>query len=118
MLIMFGLRTTTALTANLCLALGALGSGGVASALLSSGSAFAADLPGKVAVVETQPACKATLSTPAFGPTIKQNADPLCVTLPGLGDIYVGAAFSGYAYHQTNPFPFALSPIPGEIVDR
>jgi hypothetical protein len=118
MLIMFGLRTRTALTANLCLALGALGSGGVASALLSSGSAFAADLPGKVAVVETQQACKATLSTPAFGPTIKQNADPLCVTLPGLGDIYVGAAFSGYAYHQTNPFPFALSPVPGEIVDR
>ncbi|WP_209437032.1 porin [Methylobacterium variabile] len=78
-------------------------------ALLSSGFAHAADLaapaPAPVAVVER---CKATLSLPAYGGFIKPNPNPSCFTLGGFGDIYVGGAITGYAYTQTNPFPYAL----------
>lgn len=88
-------------------------------ALLSSGSAFAADLaapaPAPVAVVER---CKATLSLPAYGGIIKPNPNPSCITLGGFGDIYVGGALTGYAYTQTNPFPFSFAPLPSDRAAR
>ncbi|KMO11625.1 hypothetical protein SQ03_26540 [Methylobacterium platani JCM 14648] len=88
-------------------------------ALLSSGSAFAADLaapaPAPVAVVES---CKATLSLPAYGGVIKPNPNPSCFTLGGFGDIYVGGALTGYAYTQTNPFPFSSAPLPSDRAGR
>jgi hypothetical protein len=88
-------------------------------ALLSTGSALAADLaapaPAPVAVVER---CKATLSLPAYGGVIKPNPNPSCFTLGGFGDIYVGGAITGYAYTQTNPFPFSAAPLPSDRAAR
>jgi hypothetical protein len=81
-------------------------------------SAFAADLPAKGAAPAAPQACKATLSLPAFGGIIKQNPDPACLTIGGLGDIYVGGALSGYAYAQTNPFPFSPAPLPNDRAGR
>jgi hypothetical protein len=81
-------------------------------------SAFAADLPAKGAAPAVPQACKATLSLPAFGGIIKQNPDPACLTIGGLGDIYVGGALSGYAYAQTNPFPFSPAPLPNDRAGR
>ncbi len=88
-------------------------------ALLSTGSALAADLaapaPAPVAVVEH---CKATLSLPAYGGVIKPNPNPTCFTLGGFGDIYVGGAITGYAYTQSNPFPFSAAPLPSDRAAR
>ncbi|WP_279358717.1 porin [Methylobacterium indicum] len=88
-------------------------------ALLSTGSALAADLaapaPAPVAVVEH---CKATLSLPAYGGVIKPNPNPSCFALGGFGDIYVGGAITGYAYTQTNPFPFSAAPLPSDRAAR
>ena len=76
--------------------------------ILSGAGALAADLPAKAAPAPAVPeSCKATISLPAFGGTIKQNPNPICLTVGGFGDIYVGGALSGYAYTQTNQFPFS-----------
>lgn len=84
---------------------------------LAAGHARAADMPAPPApapvVVET---CKAAITFPAFGGVIKQNPNPACLTT-GIGDIYVGGAVTGYAYHSTNPFSGLLAP-PGVPADR
>src|SRR3954463_197034 len=59
---------------------------------------------------ESKGPCKATITFPAFGGVIKQNPDPACFTLPGAGEIYLGGALTGYAYRETNPFPFTTPP--------
>lgn len=81
-------------------------------------TAFAADLPAKGAPPAAPETCKATISLPAFGGIIKQNPNPACLTIGGLGDIYVGGALSGYAYAQTNPFPFSPAPLPNDRAGR
>ena len=91
---------------------------GVAALGLAQG-ALAADLPAKAAPAPAVPeSCKATISLPAFGGTIKQNPNPICLTVGGFGDIYVGGALSGYAYTQTNQFPFSAAPLPSDRSDR
>ncbi|WP_336489639.1 porin [Methylobacterium nigriterrae] len=92
----------------------------LAALLLSSGTALAADLaapvtPVPVAVPES---CKATLSLPAFNGVIKASPNPACFTVPGFGDIYVGGAVTGYAYTQTNQFPFSAAPLPSDRAAR
>lgn len=83
---------------------------GLTAALLSSVSAHAADLPMRAApppVVEEH--CKTAITTPTFGPTIKQNPNPACWVSP-IGDLYFGGALSGYAYHFDDPFS-PVSPV-------
>ena len=88
-------------------------------ALLSSGFAYAADLAAPAsAPVAVAERCKATLSLPAYGGVIKPNPNPTCFTLGGFGDIYVGGAITGYAYTQTNPFPFSAAPLPSDRAAR
>lgn len=88
--------------------------------LATSGStAWSADLAGRSAPAAPVPeTCKATISLPAFGGIIKQNPNPVCFTIGGFGDIYVGGALTGYAYTQTNPFPFSPAPLPSDRGDR
>jgi hypothetical protein len=74
-------------------------------AVCLAGGVAAADLRAKAPVPVVPQACKATLIGPSFGPTIKANPDPFCFPTPA-GEIYVGGAFTGYAYTQTNPTPF------------
>ena len=114
---MFGLHPRTTITARISQVLGAVASGAVAAVLLSSGPAYSADgsaaeAPAPAAPKAAEPAkpCKATLSFPAYGGIIKQNPDPGCFTLPGVGDIYLGFALTGYAYEQTHPFPLSNNP--------
>jgi hypothetical protein len=82
------------------------------AALLSSACAYAADIPAPAAPAPAPTAalCKAAISLPALGGVIKQNPNPVCFTIAGFGDIYVGGAMTGYAYTQTNPFAAALAP--------
>src|SRR3954454_4549288 len=122
---MFGLRTRTTITARISQFLGVVASGAVAAVLLSSGAAFSADgsaseapAPASPKAAEPPKPCKATLSFPAYGGIIKQNPDPGCFTLPGLGDIYLGFALTGYAYEQTHPFPFPTIPLPTDRTGR
>ena len=122
---MFGLRTRTTITARISQFLGVVASGAVAAVLLSSGSAYSADgstseapAPAAPKAAEPPKPCKATLSFPAYGGIIKQNPDPGCFTLPGLGDIYLGFALTGYAYEQTHPFPFPTIPLPTDRTGR
>ena len=83
---------------------------GLAAALLSSVSAYAADLPTKAAPpIMVEEHCKAAISTPAFGATIKANPSPSCWASP-VGDIYFGGALTGYAYGTTNPFSTSFAP--------
>lgn len=77
-----------------------------------------ADLRTPAPVAPPPDACKATISLPAFGSTIKANPDPICFGIPGFGDIYVGGALTGYAYTQTNPLPFSPAPLPSDRGDR
>ncbi|MCE4225643.1 porin [Methylobacterium sp. C25] len=74
-------------------------------ALLATGSAYAADMSSAApAPVPAAPEhCKATISTPAYGPTIKANPNPSCFASP-IGDIYVGGAVTGVAYNFSPPF--------------
>lgn len=89
---------------------------GLAGMLLSTTSVLAADLPTKSAPpVFVEEHCKAAISTPTFGPTIKANPNPACWTSP-IGDIYFGGAFAGYYYHTTNHF--ADFGLPGTDRDR
>ncbi|MCE4223289.1 porin [Methylobacterium sp. C25] len=87
-------------------------------ALLAAGNAFAADLPAKAAppvIVEEH--CKAALSTPSYGPTIKAPTDNNCWASP-IGDLYLGGALSGYAYSfQSAQFAYA-APTPGTDPER
>lgn len=72
-----------------------------AVALLFASAAFSAD-PAAVPVADPGP-CKATISNPAHGPTIKANPNPACFSSP-IGDLYVGGVASGYFYHAAPPF--------------
>jgi hypothetical protein len=85
--------------------------------LLSSVCAYAADLKAPVAPAPVPASCKAEITFPAYGGFIKQNPNPACLTIGGLGDIYVGGAVSGYFYTQSNQFPAAFAP-PGVSGDR
>ncbi len=87
-------------------------------ALTWCGDALAADVPAAPAPVATPASCKTALSLPAYGGIIKQNPDPACLTIPGFGDLYVGGAVTGYAYTQTNPFPFSPAPLPNDRAGR
>ena len=79
--------------------------------LLAAGTAFAADLPSKAAApVVVEEHCKATISTPSFGPTIKAPTSSSCWASP-IGDLYLGGALSGYAYSFSNPFSTSLAPL-------
>ncbi|ACL59349.1 porin [Methylobacterium nodulans] len=90
----------------------------MAALALMSGYAQAADMPAAPAPASAPQACKATISFPAFNGPIKQNPDPTCFTIGGFGDIYVGGALTGYAYTQTNPFPFSAAPLPSDRAAR
>ncbi|TXN20700.1 porin [Methylobacterium sp. WL9] len=80
-------------------------------ALLAAGSAFAADLPSKAAApILVEEHCKAAISTPGYGPTIKAPATSSCWASP-IGDLYLGGAFSAMAYSFSNPFNAALTPV-------
>ncbi len=88
---------------------------GLAAALLSSTTAFAADMPAPAPVPAPAEPCKATLIGPAYGGVIKANPNPTCFAVGSLGDIYVGGALTGYGYVQSNPFSnFATPAAPGE----
>ncbi len=81
--------------------------------------AGAADIPGpRAAVVAVPESCKTAITLPALSVTIKQNPDPACLTIPGFGDLYFGGALTGYAYTQSNPFPFSPAPLPNDRVSR
>ena len=84
------------------------------AAVLSAFGAKAADAPAAAA----GGACKVEISTPAFGPTIKANPNPNCFNVPGLGEFYVGGAFTGYGYTQSNPFPFSTTTLPSDRKER
>lgn len=87
-------------------------------ALMTAGSAFAADLPAKIAPVPVVETCKVAISFPAYAGFIKQNASPICLQT-GIGEIYVGGAATGYAYHYDNPFSTLYTPlVPGVTDDR
>ena len=82
------------------------------SALLASGAAGrAADMPTPAAPAGP---CKATLTFPAYGGLITQNPNPGCITLPGVGDIYVGGAITGYAFTQSNAFAPSTTTLPSD----
>ncbi len=71
--------------------------------LLIAGSAIAADIsaaPPRPGVPEH---CKATISSPVYGGTIKANPNPACFE-SAIGDVYVGGAVSGMAYNFSPPF--------------
>src|ERR1700712_4881179 len=85
--------------------------------LLCVGQVSAADLAAKPAPPPVPEACKVAITFPAYGGVIKQNPNPTCFTIGGLGEIYVGGAVTGYAYTQTNPFNAAVTP-PGVPADR
>lgn len=91
--------------------------GGLAAAAFSTGQALAADMPVPV-LPEVAKTCGATLSFPSYNGPIKANPNPNCLTVPGFGDIYVGGAITGYAYTQTNPFPFSPAPLPSDRAAR
>ncbi|WP_375456414.1 porin [uncultured Methylobacterium sp.] len=85
--------------------------------LLCAGQVSAADLAAKPAPAPVPESCKVAITFPAYGGVIKQNPNPSCFTIAGIGEIYVGGAVTGYAYTQTNPFPAAFAP-PGVPPDR
>ncbi|GJE61020.1 porin [Methylobacterium trifolii] len=87
-------------------------------ATMAAGYAQAADLPSKVVPVPVPEHCKAPITFPSFGGVIKQNPNPACFTIGGIGDIYVGGAVTGYAYTQTNQFPFSAAPLPSDRAGR
>lgn len=89
------------------LASGALALGGFA--------VRAADAPAPAKAPET---CKAELSSPTWGSTIKANPNPYCFPLPLIGDIYVGGALSAYGYTGTNPLPYSSGPASSDRRDR
>jgi hypothetical protein len=92
---------------------------GVSLATLSlAQTAIAADLAAKAPAPVVPENCKATISLPAFGGIIKQNPNPACLTIGGLGDIYFGGALTGYAYTQDNQFPFSPAPLPSDRSGR
>lgn len=85
---------------------------------LAAGHAVAADLATPAAPSPVEERCKATLSLPAYNGVIKANPNPACITIGGLGDIYVGGVISGYAYTTTDPQPFSPLPLPSDRVAR
>lgn len=87
-------------------------------ALLTVGYANAADLAAAPKIVPVPEHCKAAISFPSYGGIIKANPDPACFTIGGFGDIYVGGAVTGYAYTQTNQFPFSAAPLPSDRAAR
>lgn len=91
-----------------------------ALAVVSLGqAAHAADMPAKVVEAPKAPeACKATISTPAFNGPIKQNPNPVCLTLGAAGDIYVGGALTAYGYIQNNTLPYSAAPLPSDRDSR
>ena len=82
-------------------------------ATVLAGPVYAADLAAPASAPAT-PSCKTTITFPSYGGVIKQNPDPACLSIGGIGDIYVGGAFTGYAYGQTNPFPTSPAPLPSD----
>lgn len=89
-----------------------------ACAILASGYASAADAPPIAAPAPVADNCNASISFPSYGGVIKANPDPYCVGSP-VGDIYVGGALSGYAYHYSKPLPSIYAPaVPGIDNDR
>lgn len=62
--------------------------------------------------------CKAELSQPTWGSTIKANSDPFCFPVPVIGDIYVGGALSAYGYTGSNPYGYSPSPTSSDRKDR
>lgn len=88
--------------------------------LAPAGAVLAADLVAPKAAPEAAApeTCKATISFPAFNGPIKQNPNPTCLTLGGIGDVYLGGALTGYAYTQTNPFPLSVPPLPNDRESR
>ena len=87
-------------------------SAAVVALSVSATAAAAADAP---ATTPPAPAtCKTTLSAPSYGGLIQQNPNPGCVTLPGLGDIYVGGAVTGYGFLQSNAFPPSTTSLPSD----
>ena len=92
---------------------------GLVAVSLTAGYAAAADMPAAAppAPAATGP-CKVAITFPAYGGVIKQNPDPTCFTIGGIGEIYVGGAVTGYAYTQTNPFPFSVAPLPNDRAAR
>lgn len=86
--------------------------------LLCIGQVYAADLPTKAAPPPAPEACKVAITFPAYGGVIKQNPNPACFTIGGIGDIYFGGVVTGYAYYQTNQFPFSAAPLPSDRAGR
>ncbi len=86
-----------------------LGLAGAATLLLSCGAAAAADAPPAAPVP-----CKTAITFPAYGGIIAQNPNPGCVSLPGVGDVYVGGAITGYGFLQSNSFPASTAGLPSD----
>ena len=86
--------------------------------LLCVGQVSAADLATKPAPPPVPESCKVAITFPAYGGVIKQNPNPACFTIAGLGDIYVGGVVTGYAYTQTNQFPLSAAPLPSDRAAR
>lgn len=87
--------------------------GGLGLLVLTCVAGAAADAP--TTAVAT---CKGTLSFPSYGGIVQQNPNPGCVTLPGIGDVYVGGVFTGYAYVGSNPFPRSTNSLPSDQAGR
>lgn len=83
--------------------------------ILFAAPALAADLATPAALPAT---CKTALTFPAFGGLIKPDPTPACVTIGGLGDIYIGGAITGYGYGAKNPFPASTTGLPGDAGSR
>ncbi|KQP10885.1 MAG: outer membrane beta-barrel protein [Methylobacterium sp.] len=83
---------------------------GLTTLLLSSTYLQAADLSVKAPIPAPPASCKAEITFPSYGGIIKQNPNPACLTIGGIGDIYFGGALTGYAYTQTNQFAFSAVP--------
>ena len=77
-------------------------------------AAHAADIPPTTAPA----ACKTTLTFPSYGGIIQQNPTPACLTLPGVGDVDVGGAITGYAFTGSNPFPPSTTALPSDRSGR
>lgn len=80
---------------------------GLGALAVTCAAAHAADAPPAAP-------CKAALSFPSYGGVIPQNADPGCLSLPGLGDVFIGGAVTGYGFAGSDAFPPSTTSLPSD----
>lgn len=85
---------------------------GLLALIASAAAAAAADMPAPAAPAAGP--CKAAIAFPSYGGIIQQNPSPACLTVPGLGDVYVGGAVTGYGFLQSDAFPASTTSLPSD----